>query len=38
MVQGYLFHRPLPPEAFAEVLRSGGKKGCLQPAGMAAVQ
>jgi two-component system CheB/CheR fusion protein len=38
MVQGYLFHRPLTPEAFAEVLRSGGKKECLQLAGIAEVQ
>ena len=37
MVQGFLFYRPLSPESFAEVLRSGGKKGCFQPDGMATV-
>ena len=38
MVQGFLFYRPLSPESFAEVLRSGGKKGCFQPDGMATAQ
>ena len=38
MVQGFFFYRPLSPEAFAEVLRSGGKKGCLQADTMAAIQ
>ena len=38
MVQGFLFYRPLSPEAFAEVLRTGGKKGFFQAGGMAAIQ
>jgi diguanylate cyclase (GGDEF)-like protein len=36
MIQGYLFHRPLSPEAFAEVLRTGGKKELAKAGGMAA--
>ena len=38
MVQGFLFYRPLSPEAFAEVLRSGGKKGCFQADSLTATQ
>ena len=37
MIQGFLFYRPLSPEAFAEVLRSGGKKPVFQPDGMTVV-
>jgi two-component system CheB/CheR fusion protein len=37
MIQGFLFYRPLSPEAFAEVLRSGGKKQVFQPDGMTMV-
>jgi two-component system CheB/CheR fusion protein len=36
MIQGFLFYRPLPPEAFAEVLRTGGKKELVKAGGMAA--
>jgi two-component system CheB/CheR fusion protein len=36
MIQGFLFYRPLPPEAFAEVLRTGGKKELVRAGGMAA--
>ena len=31
MVQGYLFHRPLSPEAFAKVIESGGKSSRKPP-------
>jgi two-component system CheB/CheR fusion protein len=31
MIQGFLFYRPLSPEAFAQVLRSAGKKPVFQP-------
>jgi two-component system, chemotaxis family, CheB/CheR fusion protein len=37
MIQGFLFYRPLSPKAFAEVLRSGGKKPVFQPDGMTVV-
>lgn len=36
MIQGYLFYRPLSPEAFAEVLRTGGKKELVKTGSMAA--
>ena len=36
MIQGYLFYRPLSPEAFAEVLRMGGKKELVKTGSMAA--
>ncbi len=38
MIQGFLFYRPLPPEAFAEVLRSGGKRGMVQAADLSAAR
>ncbi|GEO42559.1 hypothetical protein SAE02_67070 [Skermanella aerolata] len=38
MIQGFLFYRPLPPEAFAEVLRSGGKRGVVQAADLSSAR
>jgi two-component system CheB/CheR fusion protein len=38
MIQGFLFYRPLNPDAFAEVLRTGGKKELAKADGMAATR
>jgi two-component system CheB/CheR fusion protein len=35
MIQGFLFYRPLSPDAFAEVLRTGGKRELVKAGGMA---